>query len=80
MVVYLCTDEAWNVNGKIFHVAGGAVSLAAEETAVRQITKDGKWELAELTSLVPAQLMFGVENPAPPPPDLDLPGRPMPSA
>jgi NAD(P)-dependent dehydrogenase (short-subunit alcohol dehydrogenase family) len=76
MVVYLCTDEAWNVNGKIFHVAGGAVSLASEETAVRQITKDGKWELPELVSLVPAQLMFGVENPAPPPPDLDLPGRP----
>ncbi|MDP2674163.1 MAG: SDR family oxidoreductase [Dehalococcoidia bacterium] len=80
MVVYLCTDEAWNVNGKIFHVAGGAVSLAAEETAVRQITKDGKWELQELVSLVPAQLMFGVENPAPPPPGLDLPGRPVPSA
>ena len=76
MVVYLCTDEAWNVNGKIFHVAGGAVSLASEETAIRQITKDGKWELPELISLVPAQLMFGVENPAPPPPDLDLPGRP----
>ncbi|MDO8612900.1 MAG: SDR family oxidoreductase [Dehalococcoidia bacterium] len=76
MVVYLCTDGAWNVNGKIFHVAGGAVSLASEETAIRQITKDGKWELPELVSLVPAQLMFGVENPAPPPPDLDLPGRP----
>src|SRR3990167_6303439 len=75
MVVYLCTDEAWNVNGKIFHVAGGAVSLASEETAVRQITKDGRWGLQELVSLVPAQLMFGVENPAPPPPDLDLPGR-----
>ena len=80
MVVSLCTGEAWNVNGKIFHVAGGAVALASEETAVRQITKDGKWELPELVSLVPAQLMFGVENPAPPPPDLDLPGRPPPSA
>jgi len=76
MVVYLCTDEAWNVNGKIFHVAGGSVSLASEETAVRQITKDGKWELPELVALVPSHLMFGVENPAPPPPDLDLPGRP----
>jgi NAD(P)-dependent dehydrogenase (short-subunit alcohol dehydrogenase family) len=76
MTVYLCTDEAWNVNGKIFHVAGGNVSLAAEETQVRQITRDGKWELSELVSLVPTHLMAGVENPAPPPPDLDLPGRP----
>ena len=76
MTVYLCTDDAWNINGKIFHVGGGNVSLASEETVERQITKDGKWELAELVSLVPAQLLSGVENPAPPPPDLDLPGRP----
>jgi NAD(P)-dependent dehydrogenase (short-subunit alcohol dehydrogenase family) len=76
MTVYLCTDDAWNINGKIFHVGGGNVALASEETIERQITKDGKWELAELVSLVPAQLLSGVANPAPPPPDLDLPGRP----
>ena len=80
MTVYLCTDEAWNINGKIFHVGGGNVSLASEETVERQITKDGKWELAELVSLVPGQLLSGVQNPAPPPPDLDLPGRPAPPA
>ena len=39
MTVYLCTDEAWNINGKIFHVAGGDVSLAAEEMPVRQIRR-----------------------------------------
>ncbi len=78
MTVYLCMDEAWNINGKIFHVAGGNVSLAAEETPVRQITRDGRWELEELVSLIPSHLMAGVENPAPPPPDLDIPGRPAP--
>ena len=77
MTVYLCTDEAWNINGKIFHVAGGDVSLAAEETPVRQISKAGKWEVEELLSLVPAHLLLGVENPAPPPPDLEIPGRPV---
>jgi len=76
MTVYLCTDDAWNINGKIFHVAGGQVSLAAEETPVRQISKAGKWEVEELLSLVPAHLLLGVENPAPPPPDLEIPGRP----
>jgi len=76
MVVFLCTDEAWNINGKIFHVAGGLVSLAYEEMPVRQLTKDGKWTLAELASLVPTQLMAGVANPAPPPDDLEIPGRP----
>jgi len=53
------------------------VSLAAEETPVRQITRDGRWELEELVSLIPSHLMAGVENPAPPPPDLDIPGRPV---
>lgn len=75
MTVYLCTDEAWNINGKIFHVGGGSISLAAEEAPVCQISKDGMWEVDELLSLVPAHLMSGVENPAPPP-DLDIPGRP----
>ena len=75
MVVFLCTDEAWNINGKVFHVAGGVVSLAYEEAPFRQIVKDGKWTLAELAPLVPSQLMFGVQNPAPPPDDLEIPGR-----
>ena len=76
MTVWLCTDEAWNVNGKIFHVAGGIISLAAEEMPVRQITRDGMWTLDELVALVPRQLTADIPNPAPPPPDLDIPGRP----
>ncbi|MDP2948744.1 MAG: SDR family oxidoreductase [Chloroflexota bacterium] len=76
MVVYLCSDDAWNINGQIFHVAGGTISLAATETPVRTITKDSKWILDELAMLVPTQLMYGFVNPAPPPDDLDIPGRP----
>jgi NAD(P)-dependent dehydrogenase (short-subunit alcohol dehydrogenase family) len=76
MTAWLCTDDAWNVNGKIFHVAGGSVSLAHEEHHIQSIEKDGKWELKELAALVPNQLLAGIPNPAPPPPDLDLPGRP----
>jgi len=75
MTVWLCTDDAWNVNGKIFHVAGGAVSLAHEEHPIREIRKDGRWEVDELAALVPNQLLAGIPNPAPPP-DLDVPGRP----
>lgn len=77
MTVWLCTDDAWNVNGKIFHVAGGSVALAHEEHPVQTIEKQGKWELDELIALVPAQLMHGIMNPAPPPPDLEVPGRPV---
>ena len=77
MTVWLCTDDAWNVNGKIFHVAGGTVALAHEETPIQSINKDGKWTLDELVSIVPGQLLHGIMNPAPPPADLDLPGRPV---
>jgi NAD(P)-dependent dehydrogenase (short-subunit alcohol dehydrogenase family) len=76
MTVWLCTDSAWNVNGKIFHVAGGTVALAHEESPITQIEKDGKWSINELRTLVPTQLLAGIPNPAPPPPDLDIPGRP----
>src|SRR5712692_5688329 len=39
MVAWLCSDTAWNVNGKVFHVAGGTVSLALEESPFRSINK-----------------------------------------
>jgi NAD(P)-dependent dehydrogenase (short-subunit alcohol dehydrogenase family) len=80
MTVWLCTDAAWNVNGKIFHVAGGSVALALEESPLRSITKAGRWTVDELASLVPSQLMRDIRNPAPPAPDLDIPGRPAPQA
>jgi len=75
MTVWLCTDDAWNVNGKIFHVSGGIVALAHEETPYRQIQREGKWMVEELMTLVPNQLMAGIQNPAPPPADLAVPGR-----
>ena len=75
MTVWLCSDDAWNVNGKIFHVAGGSISLAHEEDAIHTIDKGGKWTLEELIGVVPNQLMHGIMNPAPPPADLDIPGR-----
>jgi len=39
--------------------------------------KNGIWSIDELATLVPANLMRDIRNPAPPPPDLDLPGRPV---
>ncbi len=76
MTVFLACDEAWNINGKVFYVAGGRVSLAHEEAPWRQISKPGMWTIDELRDLVPSQLLYDVRNPAPPPPDLDIPGRP----
>ena len=80
MVVFLCTDQAWNINGKIFACSGGSISLLHEEAPMRTITKQGMWDVAELRDLVPARLMFGLPNVAPPPRDLEIPGRPVEAA
>jgi NAD(P)-dependent dehydrogenase (short-subunit alcohol dehydrogenase family) len=80
MTVFLCTDEAWNINGKIFAAAGGTVSLLQEETPMRTIMKQGRWTVEELRELVPSRLMYGLPNPAPAPPELDIPGRPVQAA
>ena len=76
MTVYLLLDEAWNINGRIFQVAGGHVGLLADlYPPFKNIFKHGKWSLDELRMVVPAQLMAGVANPAPPPEDVPVPGR-----
>ncbi len=75
MVTYLATEEAWNVNGKVFYVSGGAISLAFEEEMGRAINKEGMWTVEELAAVMPRGLMSGVANPSPPPPDLPIPGR-----
>jgi NAD(P)-dependent dehydrogenase (short-subunit alcohol dehydrogenase family) len=76
MVVYLLLDEAWNINGHTFAVAGGDIGLLPFlYPPIRNIHKEGRWSLGELQQLVPSQLMSGIENPAPPRPDIDVPGR-----
>ena len=66
MVAYLCTDDAANINGQIFDVGGGRVSLLHHPTPFRTIFNENIWTLDELRRLVPQQLMAGIENPAPP--------------
>ena len=80
MTVYLATDRAWNINGQGFGVSGGTISLLHHPLAYRTMWKPGMWSLEELERDVPTQLMAGITNPAPPPADLDIPGRPKPEA
>jgi NAD(P)-dependent dehydrogenase (short-subunit alcohol dehydrogenase family) len=76
MTAYLASDDAWNINGYVFAVAGGTVSVNHHPTAMRTIWKPDMWTVDELIEAVPRDLMGGIRNPAPPPPDLDIPGRP----
>jgi hypothetical protein len=75
MVGYLATDEAWNINGQIFNVSGGNISLAHTPIAWRTVFKPGLWELDELDDAVQNVLMKDVDNPAPPRDDVEVPGR-----
>ncbi len=75
MVGFLATDDAWNINGQVFHVAGGNVSLGHHPTARRTVFKPGLWDFAELDDAVHSVLMRGEDNVAPPREDIEVPGR-----
>ena len=76
MIAYLLTDQAWNINGKVFHVSGGTVGIGHEEAPIKSIETASQWTVDALAQRIPG-LLAGTPNPAPPPADLDLPGRPV---
>ena len=65
-VVFLCTDEAANINGRTFSVMGGEVHLYSEPEYIKSIYTKGTWTVDELCELVPVSLASGLENPTPP--------------
>ncbi len=67
MVVYLCTEEAADINGQVFDVRSDSISIYSEPVMEKTITK-GKdlWTIDELIELVPKVLLEGYANPAPP--------------
>ena len=66
IVVYLCLDEAADINGCTFDVRGGELSIYTEPAPVRSIYKNGIWTIDELVEVVPKSLAASVVNPAPP--------------
>ena len=65
MVAWLASDEAAHVNGHVFHVTEGLVTLLNEPEPAKTIQKDGKWTVEELARVVPVTLGFELFNPAP---------------
>jgi len=69
LYVYLATDEASHINGRVFRDGGGSISLYPEPVEVRTIHKDpkrqGPWTLDELVEIVPRSLTVGL-GPIPP--------------
>ena len=64
-VTWLASDESAHVNGRVFHVTEGLVSLLNEPEPVRTIQKEGKWTVEELASVFPATIGVELFNPAP---------------
>ena len=65
--VWLASDEAAHVNGHIFHVTAGLVTLLNEPEAVKTIHTEGIWAVEELIRVFPATLGMELHNPAPSP-------------
>ena len=66
LVVFLCTDEAANINGHTFQIRGGEVHLMTDPVAIKSIYKAGIWTVDELCKLAPMSLALGLVNPSTP--------------
>jgi NAD(P)-dependent dehydrogenase (short-subunit alcohol dehydrogenase family) len=56
MIVYLATDEAANINGRMIGTSRGRIALYNWPTEVKGLYKDGLWTAEELVKLVPRTL------------------------
>ena len=63
--VYLASDAAAGINGQIFVVMGGIISLLNYPAPVRTITKATRWTPEEIAALFPSTLGMELFNPAP---------------
>jgi NAD(P)-dependent dehydrogenase (short-subunit alcohol dehydrogenase family) len=65
-VTWLASDESEGVNGYVFHVQGGEVSLMNNPEPARTLHKHGRWSVEEIASIFPSTLGMDLVNPAPP--------------
>jgi 3-oxoacyl-[acyl-carrier protein] reductase len=65
LAVYLATEAAAQVNGQIFMVKGGTISLLNYPAPARTITKIGRWTPEEIAMLFPTTMGMELVNPAP---------------
>ncbi len=66
LIVFLASDMASNVNGRLFHIRGGMIHLYNEPAPIKTIWKTGAWTPEELVKVMPNTLTDGFVNSAPP--------------
>jgi len=66
-VVFLCTDQAADINGQVFGAVGGSIFLYSKPQEIKTLFKSqGIWNLDELVDQVPGTIAKGLVNPSPP--------------
>ena len=66
-IIYLCTDEAADINGQVFDVTGNNIAIYSEPVKKKVLEKEEDlWSVEELIEQVPKVLLEGYQNPAPP--------------
>ena len=80
MIGYLASDNAKNINGKIFYVQGGRVSLPFHPSPEHSIVSEKKiWNLQDLDDGMHYVLLRRKRNPVPPLEEIEIPGRDKPA-
>jgi len=67
--IYLASDQAADINGQIFHIKKGVVSVYSKPVEIQKMYKtdeDGMWTFDNLEKHIPESLLAGYKNPAPP--------------
>jgi len=63
LVTYLATDEAQNINGRVFLVGGRQIGLYPEPEPIRTIFSPGKyWSVDEIAEIFPRTIGRGIKN------------------
>ncbi len=63
LVVWLASDTAQNVNGRVFYIETGKVALYSEPVEEKAILKLGGWTIDELFTFMPSTLAKDLTNP-----------------
>jgi len=69
MVAYLCTEASRDVNGQLFHAERSLIHtyyFGEQARSIYKLADDGMFSVDELIETVPASLMAGIANVAPP--------------
>ena len=64
IVVYLCSDEAANVSGRVFGASGYQITLYSDIVPERQMFSDGPWDIDALFERFPSTVGAGLVGPS----------------